>query len=180
MPPENSLDLLFDASLIPSAVQERLGEHFQIRPLASTDYSRGHFSILRQLTSAPDPSSPSQYVEQFNLMKNATPKTYYTVVIVELATDQIVGVGTIFVERKFLRNFGKVGHIEDIAVSDKIRGKGLGKRVIEALTGIGEKVGVYKCILDCNKDNIGFYEKCGYTHKEYEMVRYTGSDSSRL
>jgi glucosamine-phosphate N-acetyltransferase len=60
----------------------------------------------------------------------------------------------VFIERKFLRNLGKVGHIEDIAVSKDMQGKKLGFRVIQALTGISESVGCYKTILNCSDDNI--------------------------
>jgi len=171
--PDQNLDLLFDPHLIPNSIKETVAEDVHLRPLSSTDLQRGHLAILRHLTHAPDPVNPQEYVDYFNLLKSASPQTYFIVVLIQISTDQIIGVGTLMVERKFIRNFGKVGHIEDIAVSDKIRGKGLGKKVIEALTGVGEMLGCYKCILDCSKDNIGFYEKCGYTHKEYEMVRYT-------
>jgi glucosamine-phosphate N-acetyltransferase len=171
--PDQNLDLLFDPALIPTPIKESLAEdvhvsslhshilsfsnhhHSQLRPLSSTDLHRGHLSILRLLTQAPDPANPQDYVDHFNLLKSASPQTYFTVVLVQISTDQVIGVGTLVLERKFLRNFGKVGHIEDIAVSDKIRGKGLGKKVIEALTGVGESLGCYKCILDCSKDNIG-------------------------
>jgi ribosomal protein S18 acetylase RimI-like enzyme len=37
-----------------------------------------------------------------------------------------------------------VGHIEDIAVLSDQRGKKLGKRLIEALDSIAQKVGCYK------------------------------------
>jgi len=39
-------------------------------------------------------------------------------------------------ERKFIRGNGVVGHIEDIATAAEAQGKGLGKRVIEALTAV--------------------------------------------
>lgn len=130
----------------------------QIRPLASTDHERGHLSLLSHLTSAPD-QSPSRYATRFNLLKSlnaASPlPTYYTVAILTTSSDKIVALGTLLLEHKFIRDLGSVGHIEDIVVDPSVRGKSLGKRIIEALTGIGENVGAYKVILDCNKDNIG-------------------------
>jgi glucosamine-phosphate N-acetyltransferase len=124
----------------------------QMRPLASTDHTRGHLSVLTVLTSAPDPSE-SAYTTQFNTMKS-TPNTYYTIVIVNKPTDTIVGVGCVFMERKFLRNLGLVGHIEDIAVDKKVQGAKLGLRIIQALTGISEAQGAYKTILNCSTENI--------------------------
>jgi len=132
----------------------------QMRPLASTDHSRGHLSVLTVLTSAPDPGE-SPYTAQFNLMKS-TPNTYYTIVIVNKSTDTIVGVGCVFMERKFLRNLGLVGHIEDIAVDKKVQGAKLGLRIIQALTGISEGRGAYKTILNCSTENIRTFLVCLY------------------
>ena len=84
----------------------------------------------------------------------AAPKTYYSIVIVDKATDRIVAVGAVFIERKFLRGLGSVGHIEDIAVDKNQQGKKLGLRVIQALTGISENSGCYKTILNCSDHNI--------------------------
>jgi len=91
-------------------------------------------------------------------------------------------------EKKFLRGLGTVGHIEDIAVDKNQQGKKLGLRIIQALTGISEGLGAYKTILNCSDHNIrestrsetdvlfvysfgtAFYEKCGFSKKENEMV----------
>lgn len=82
------------------------------------------------------------------------PGTYYVLVFEHVPTKRIIATATLFVERKFLRNAGLVGHIEDVSVDASRRGKNLGKRVIMALTEIAEKVGCYKTILDCNQGNI--------------------------
>jgi glucosamine-phosphate N-acetyltransferase len=84
----------------------------------------------------------------------ARPETYYILVFEHVPTKRIIATATLLVERKFLRNAGLVGHIEDVAVDPEQRGKNLGKRVIVALTEIAEKVGCYKTILDCNEGNI--------------------------
>jgi GNAT superfamily N-acetyltransferase len=84
----------------------------------------------------------------------ARPETYYILVFEHVPSKRIIATATLLVERKFLRNAGLVGHIEDVAVDPEQRGKNLGKRVIVALTEIAEKVGCYKTILDCNEGNI--------------------------
>jgi glucosamine-phosphate N-acetyltransferase len=91
--------------------------------------------------------------ERFNMMR-AAPSTYYPIVLVDKASDKIVGVGNVFIERKFLRGLGSVGHIEDIAVDKSQQGKKLGLRIIEALTHISENSGCYKTILNCSDANI--------------------------
>src|ERR1700731_2066695 len=103
----------------------------QIRPLASTDYDRGHLSVLSVLTAAPDPGRAA-WAAQFHAMR-VLAHTYFTLVIVHKPTDRIVAVGTAFVERKFVRGLGCAAHIEDIAVDKQQQGKKLGLRVIQAL-----------------------------------------------
>jgi len=116
-------------------------------------------------------------------------QVYFPIVIVSKADDRVVGTGTVFMEKKFLRGLGTVGHIEDIAVDKNQQGKKLGLRIIHVLTGISEALGAYKTILNCSDNNIrkhirsgtevllvqpfrtAFYEKCGFVKKENEMVR---------
>lgn len=126
----------------------------KIRPLATTDYERGHLSVLQALTKTPDPGQ-SAYLKQFELMKTSKPPSYYILVIINTETDKIIAVGSLFIEYKFIRNLGSSGHIEDIAVDTSVQGKGLGKKIINALTLLSESLGAYKVILDCSTDNQG-------------------------
>jgi glucosamine-phosphate N-acetyltransferase len=123
-----------------------------MRPLASTDYRRGHLSVLSILTSAEDPGEAA-WVAHFESLR-AAPRIYYTLVIIDKTTDMIVGVGTVFMERKFQRGLSSVGHIEDIVVDEKQQGKKLGLRIIQALIYISENSGSYKTILNCANKNI--------------------------
>ncbi|KAK1922459.1 acyl-CoA N-acyltransferase [Papiliotrema laurentii] len=172
------LDFLFDPSLIPESIKQDLGDDLTIRPLASSDHARGHLDILAVLTVAPQ-LSPEVYGATFDALK-AAKNTYFTVVIVQNSTDKIVASGSVVLERKFLRSAGTIGHIEDIAVSKSMQGRKLGIKLINALDAIGQRMGCYKIILDCSKDNIPFYEKCGYTHKEFQMVRYFQDQATPL
>ncbi len=108
--------------------------------------------MLSVLTVVTDPGEEA-WRGQFEAIR-AAPRTYYSIVIVDKASDRIVAVGSIFVERKFLRGLGCVGHIEDIAVDKSQQGKKLGLRIIQALTGISENSGCYKTILNCSDSNI--------------------------
>jgi len=168
--PDSSLDLLFPPALIPSDIRAQLHEDLHIRPLASTDYLRGHLDVLKVLTKVSDPGLVA-YQAHFTQMRTS-PNTYFTLVILNKHTDRVVGVGTVFVERKFLRGLGMVGHIEDIAVDEREQGKKIGLRIIQALTGLSESFGCYKTILNCSDKNIPFYKKCGFEQKENEMARY--------
>lgn len=75
-------------------------------------------------------------------------------------------------ERKFLRGCGSAGHIEDVVVDAAARGRRLGARLIDAAAAAARGAGCYKVILDCAEGNVAFYEKCGLTRKEVQMVRY--------
>jgi glucosamine-phosphate N-acetyltransferase len=123
-----------------------------MRPLASTDYERGHLAVLSVLTQAPDVGAEA-WAAQFRAMRSE-PGSYYILVIISRETDRIVSTGGVFLERKFLRGLGRVGHIEDIAVAREMQGKKLGLRLIQALTHISEEVGCYKTILNCSETNI--------------------------
>lgn len=75
-------------------------------------------------------------------------------------------------ERKFIHNCGTLGHIEDIVVSDKERGKGLGKLLIEQLKYLALELGAYKITLDCDRKNEEFYAKSNFVTKGLQMVIY--------
>ncbi|KAI7845197.1 hypothetical protein COHA_001241 [Chlorella ohadii] len=98
--------------------------------------------------------------------------TYKVAVIEDLDKRQIIATATLVVELKFIRGCAKCGHIEDVVVDSTYRGLRLGLRVIEALMAAAQELGCYKVILDCSEDNVPFYEKCGLTRKEVQMVKY--------
>ena len=52
----------------------------------------------------------------------------------------------------------KVGHIEDVVVDKSQRGGGIGKQMLQFLEARAKDLGCLKVILDCNSDNVGFYE----------------------
>lgn len=140
--PNESLSLAFDDSLIPFSVQSTLPPTLHLRPLSSSDYARGHLTLLATLTVCPD-IGPTAWSTRYSEIVALT-GTYYPLVIVDKETDDLVATGSLVIERKFIRGAGLTGHIEDIAVSDKMQGKGLGKKLIEALSAVSEAVGAYK------------------------------------
>lgn len=97
---------------------------------------------------------------------------YRIVVIEDMKSGRIVGTATLFKEIKFIRGCAACGHVEDVVVDSGYRGKQLGKRLLERLRQEAVEMGCYKIILDCSEDNQPFYEKCGLTRKEIQMVEY--------
>uniref|UniRef100_A0A7I4F3Y1 Glucosamine 6-phosphate N-acetyltransferase n=2 Tax=Physcomitrium patens TaxID=3218 RepID=A0A7I4F3Y1_PHYPA len=83
-------------------------ERFVLRALAISDFDKGFMQLLGQLTVAGAVSE-----EQFG----------------DTEKGQIIATGSVLIEHKFLRNCGKVGHIEDVVVDQTVRGQRLGQRL---------------------------------------------------
>ena len=158
---------LFPSLLLDKALQDALPKSYILRPLARGDYSKGFFENFKGLASTGDVTR-EQFLEQFDWMKTKA-DVFYNVVIEH--DDRIVANGMLMVERKFIWGLGKVGHIEEISVSESHQGKGLGKCIIEALNSVARNVGCLKTILDCDEDHEPFYIKCGYERTGLEMTQ---------
>jgi glucosamine-phosphate N-acetyltransferase len=81
----------------------------------------------------------------------------------------VMGTATLYVLEKLIHSGGKVGLIEDVAVSEEARGLGLGKLLIETLTEHADKQRCYKVVLSCSENNVPFYEKCDFYRHEVTM-----------
>jgi glucosamine-phosphate N-acetyltransferase len=87
--------------------------------------------------------SKTAFLDRYSYFKQHAHE-YYIIVIEDINKKQIAAAGTVFAERKFIRQLGLVGHIEDIVVHEAYRGLQFGKYIIEALKTIGRNVGCYK------------------------------------
>ena len=86
---------------------------------------------------------------------------YKSVVLEDAFTKKVVGGGTLFIEKKFIRDAGTGGHLEDIIVKDPSH-KG---KIVWVLTQLAYELGCYKVIVDIpNKDKPIYIEK-GYKVK---------------
>ncbi|BDA44726.1 Glucosamine 6-phosphate N-acetyltransferase [Coccomyxa sp. Obi] len=142
---------------------------FVVRDLEKGDFSKGFPGILGQLTTVGEVSQEI-LLDRFEEI-NSSPD-YKVIVIEDPKSNKIIATASLLIERKFIRSCGKAGHIEDVVVDQTYRGKHLGQRVIEALLVAAKEAGCYKVILDCAEANAAFYEKCGLTRKEVQMVKY--------
>ena len=165
-----------DEALLPSFVPVDFKSlngfnSFRLRSLSSQDFERGHCHVLSQMTQVGN-LTKQQWLFRFEEMREMK-GTYFVIVIEDLTTNKLVASGSLFIERKFIRNTSCCGHLEDIVVDKNYRKRNFGAFLIYRLIQIGEKMGCYKLILDCSEDNVHFYEKCGFLKKEQQMVRYT-------
>lgn len=145
-------------------------QKYRARRLEITDKKKGFIELLQQL-SVCDSVSDKEFEDRFREI-DSLGDDHVICVIEDEITGKTIATGSVFIEKKFLRNCGKVGHIEDVVVDSSARGKQLGKKVINFLTDHARSVGCYKVILDCSVENKVFYEKCGFKEKEVQMAMY--------
>ena len=154
-------------------VTDKFGKKKSIRRLEPTDYDKGFVDLLKQLTVAPK-MSKKKFVKRWHQMRDGPEFCY---VLENDAKTKIIATATLVVERKFGRNLGLSGHVEDVVVDENFRDSGLGKVMIDAMSIISRNhVKCYKTILDCSADNVQFYEKCGFGAKEIQMAKYYTDD----
>ena len=154
-----------------SILKKECDDKVIFRWLSRNDFKKGFPKVLSGLTKGTD-YSEKQFQERFDAMFPKESHNYKIIVIEHKATGQIIGSGSLIIEKKFIRNAGLCGHIEDIVVDKTHRGLKLGLRIINVLTELGWANACYKVILDCEEHNVGFYKKCGYTYKGAQMARY--------
>ncbi|OEL12520.1 putative glucosamine 6-phosphate N-acetyltransferase 2 [Dichanthelium oligosanthes] len=143
-----------------------------IRRLELSDHERGFIPLLSQLSACPDLTAP-EFATRFAEL--ATQGDDHVILVAEESSAPerwILATGCLFVERKFLRGGGKVGHVEDVVVDAAARGRGLGLRIVRCLVEIARDAGCYKVILDCTPELRAYYAKCGFVDKGVQMAVY--------
>ncbi|RLN09867.1 Glucose-6-phosphate acetyltransferase 1 [Panicum miliaceum] len=143
-----------------------------IRRLELSDHERGLVALLSQLSACPDLTA-SEFATRFAEL--AAQGDDHVILVAEdtSATERrILATGCLFVERKFLRGGGKVGHVEDVVVDAAARGRELGLRIVRRLVEIARDAGCYKVILDCTPELRAYYAKCGFVEKGVQMAVY--------
>lgn len=142
---------------------------YTIRKIRKEDINEKYFELLSTLTEAPYPGQ-GEIEKMYKYIEDH--KETYNVSVIVSSDGEVVGTGTLLIEKKFIRSLGSVGHIEDIVVSKSHQGKGLGKMMINHLTEKAGEKNCYKVILACSEENQKFYEKCGFKKKEVMMAIY--------
>jgi len=94
------------------------------------------------------------------ILKSMIEDKDYDLVVFE-EDDALLGTAAL-VTLKNLTHGGKgCARIENVVTNEASRGKGVGKQLVLHLLELGKKKNLYKIILDCEKHNIPFYERCG-------------------
>jgi len=138
-------------------------ENFYIKEISDEeDHFNDYFDLMYEFSNYKKDVSYDyfkNYIKQNDKIK---------IIIINNNKNKIIGAGTIFKLEKLHNN--PIGQIEDVIISEKYRGLGLGKKIIKELVKIGiEDFKCYKVILNCLDKNIGFYEKSSFEIAGVEM-----------
>jgi len=128
-------------------------------------------NLLSQLTNVENSDgliiSEKEYASFFSNLENNV-----HIYVMQTDEEELVGMGTIMVEKKLIYGGSKVAHIEDVVIDKKYRGMGYGKILLDNLIKKSKKFDCYKIILNCDEKNVEFYEKTGFRQKNVEMSLY--------
>ena len=87
--------------------------------------------------------------------------------MVSVDNNKITGVASLYIINKLTRNLGL---IEDVAVHEDYRGKGIGKRLVEELVEVAVEKKCDKTVLNTSEQNVEFYNKIGFQKNEIQMI----------
>jgi GNAT superfamily N-acetyltransferase len=85
-------------------------------------------------------------------------------------SNQLLGIATIIMMPKpyhHPNNFAAL--LEDVAVMDEWRGKGVASELVRFCVLHAESRGCYKCLLTCKDQLIPLYQSCGFRHTDNLM-----------
>lgn len=128
----------------------------KIRELAYTDYN--------QVIEIWKKSFSNNFDKNINTTYLSDPSS---VTLVSVDNDTITGVASLHIIKKLTRTLGL---IEDVAVNENYRGKGIGKKLVEKLIEIASEKGCDKTVLNSSEKNSEFYEKIGFEKNEIQMI----------
>ena len=86
--------------------------------------------------------------------------------VAESDRGKVMGSSSLHIIEKINR---KVGLIEDVVVFKKYRGKSVASSLVSQLISISKKEGCYKTILNTDSKTKSFYEKLGFTQKNFQL-----------
>tara|TARA_Y100000310_G_scaffold288123_1_gene313494 strand:- start:556 stop:996 length:441 start_codon:yes stop_codon:yes gene_type:complete len=87
---------------------------------------------------------------------------------------EVLGTALLLVQMNISQGGRPYAHIENVVVDKDCRGKGAGKKMMDYLIGRARGLNCYKVLLNCGKDNIPFYEKCGFFDSGEVEMRLVG------
>jgi glucosamine-phosphate N-acetyltransferase len=90
-------------------------------------------------------------------------------IVAEDENGIIVGTCTLHLQKKFIRDGGIAGFIEDVAVRERLRGKNIGSLLVQKTIELAKDKNCYKVILSCFPERVPFYERNGFIQESLTM-----------
>lgn len=135
-----------------------------VRKILESDLDSGFLESLDSLRKASDLNKNKAK----EILKKISQNPDHVIFVAE-HQKKIIGSTTLLIEQKFIHNGGKVGHIEDVVVSEKFQSRGIGAIIIKTVLEYAKSQGCYKTILDCDDSVRQFYEKLGFSRHSSGM-----------
>ncbi len=157
---------MYDKSKNGSYTQVPDNHNIVIRDIISQDIDNGFLESLDSLRTA----SSMDKTRARSILSGIENDPNHIIAVASIS-DMVVGTATLLIEQKFIHNGGLAGHIEDVAVATKYRGKGIGSMIVEYLLAVAYKRGCYRTTLDCQPYLIPFYTKMGF-RRHADTMRY--------
>ena len=128
----------------------------KIRELAKSDYNQ----VIELWTK----SLSNKFDNEINTEHISDPSS---ITLVSVDNNTITGVASLYIIKKLTRTLGL---IEDVAVNENYRGKGIGKKLVEKLIGLAADKKCDKTVLNSSEQNSEFYKKIGFEINEIQMI----------
>ena len=128
----------------------------KIRELAKSDYNQ----VIELWTK----SLSNKFDNEINTSHLSDPGS---ITLVSVDNNTITGVASLYIIKKLTRTLGL---IEDVAVNENYRGKGIGKKLVEKLIRLAADKKCDKTVLNSSEQNSEFYKKIGFEINEIQMI----------
>jgi glucosamine-phosphate N-acetyltransferase len=144
-----------------------MSNNYIIQELEEKDFEK-YMTLMFEFTNYEYNITKETFCEKLNSFKK---NNYNKILLLHSSeSNHLIGCGTIIKLEKLHNN--PIGQIEDVIVSEKYRGLGLGKLIIQKLVDIGfSEFKCYKIILNCLEKNIEFYKKNGFEITGVQMKK---------
>jgi glucosamine-phosphate N-acetyltransferase len=106
--------------------------------------------------------------EKYDIFIDNVLGDYHQIIVLELES-KLIATGTLLIEEKLTYGGCKMGHIENILVDDKYRGKGYGELLVKELLDKAKIMKCYRVDLNCNIELENFYKKNNFNASSISM-----------
>ena len=128
----------------------------KIRELKITDYSQVIQIWKKSFSNKFDQEINTKYLSDTN-----------SITLVSVDNNTITGVASLHIINKLTRTLGL---IEDVAVNENCRGKGIGKKLVQKLIRLASDNKCDKIALNSSEKNSTFYKKIGFEKNDIQMI----------